>query len=40
MDSPYEPPEQPELRIDTTTTPADAAADRVVRRLQDLGIVR
>ena len=40
IDSPYEPPEQPELRIDTTTTPADAAADRVVRRLQDLGIVR
>jgi bifunctional enzyme CysN/CysC len=34
IDSPYEPPEQPELRIDTTTTLADAAADRVVRRLR------
>ncbi len=40
IDSPYEPPEQPELRIDTTVTPADAAAERVVHRLQELGIVR
>ena len=40
IDSPYEPPAQPELHIDTTATPADAAAERVVRRLQELGIVR
>jgi len=40
VDSPYEPPEQPELRIDTTATSAEEAAERVLRRLQQLGILR
>ena len=30
IDSPYEPPENPELRIDTTITSVDEAADRVL----------
>src|SRR4051795_12572632 len=33
IDSPYEPPEAPELRIDTTTLSADAAADIIVEEL-------
>lgn len=34
IDSPYEPPERPELRIDTTELSADDAADAVVRLLE------
>src|SRR3954452_270885 len=34
IDSPYEPPEAPELRIDTTTLSADAAADLIVDLLE------
>ena len=30
IDSPYEAPEAPEIRIDTTTLPADEAADKIV----------
>jgi bifunctional enzyme CysN/CysC len=30
IDSPYEPPEQPEIRIDTTVTSAEAAAEAIV----------
>ena len=30
IDSPYEQPERPELRIDTTTEPSEAAAERIV----------
>lgn len=33
IDSPYEPPESPELRIDTTQTTAEEAADLIVERL-------
>lgn len=33
IDSPYEPPENPELRIDTTVVSADEAADAVLRLL-------
>jgi bifunctional enzyme CysN/CysC len=33
IDSPYEPPEQPEIRIDTTRTTADQAADLIVEEL-------
>ena len=33
VDSPYEAPEQPEIRIDTMTMDADAAADLIVRHL-------
>ncbi|WP_129793631.1 sulfate adenylyltransferase subunit CysN [Sphingosinicella sp. CPCC 101087] len=33
IDSPYESPEQPEIRIDTTALTADEAAERIVRNL-------
>ncbi|SCW59654.1 bifunctional enzyme CysN/CysC [Sphingobium faniae] len=33
IDSPYEPPEDPEIRIDTTTLTAEQAAEEIVRRL-------
>jgi bifunctional enzyme CysN/CysC len=33
IDSPYEPPESPELRIDTTRLSAEAAADRIIEEL-------
>ena len=36
IDSPYEAPDAPELRIDTTVTSAEDAADQIVRKL--LGI--
>jgi len=35
IDSPYEPPEQPDIRIDTTTMSADQAADAIVAALID-----
>ncbi|HYC95213.1 MAG TPA: adenylyl-sulfate kinase, partial [Sphingomicrobium sp.] len=35
IDSPYEPPESPELRIDTTTLSAEAAAEKIVERLME-----
>ena len=39
IDSPYEPPELAELRIDTTTAqPADLAA-QIVRHLRDKGYI-
>ena len=37
IDSPYEPPEDPELRIDTTELSPEAAADRVVALLRARG---
>ena len=37
IDSPYEPPEQPELRLDTTALDADAAAAAVVAELERRG---
>ncbi|MBC7284495.1 sulfate adenylyltransferase subunit CysN [Hoeflea sp.] len=33
IDSPYEPPEAPDLRIDTTTTSPEQAAERIVARV-------
>jgi bifunctional enzyme CysN/CysC len=39
IDSPYEAPEQPELRIDTTATSPEAAADLVVAFLEEKGIL-
>ena len=33
IDSPYEPPERPEMRIDTTQLSAQEAADLIVERL-------
>lgn len=35
IDSPYEPPEQPELRIDTTAETAEQAAERIVAWLRE-----
>jgi bifunctional enzyme CysN/CysC len=37
IDSPYEPPEMPDLDIDTTHIAAEEAADLVIARLRDLG---
>ena len=39
IDSPYEAPEAPELRVNTSTGSADAAADVVVARLRELGLI-
>ena len=39
IDSPYEAPEQPELRIDTTLCTPDEAADQVIGKLVELGII-
>jgi bifunctional enzyme CysN/CysC len=33
IDSPYEPPESPEMRIDTTTSSAEQAADTIIEHL-------
>jgi bifunctional enzyme CysN/CysC len=33
IDSPYEPPEDPEIRIDTTVTSPEDAAERIVERV-------
>ena len=40
IDSPYEAPEQPELRIDTTALAAQQAAERVMQFLHARGFVR
>ncbi len=37
IDSPYEPPENPELRVNTVECDAEQAADRVIERLRQLG---
>ena len=39
LDSPYEPPENPELHLDATEQPPEAAADEVIRCLRRLGIL-
>jgi bifunctional enzyme CysN/CysC len=39
IDSPYEPPESPEVRIDTTATSPEEAADRVIAELRTIGIL-
>ncbi|SMB21907.1 Bifunctional enzyme NodQ [Includes: Sulfate adenylyltransferase subunit 1; Adenylyl-sulfate kinase] [Sterolibacterium denitrificans] len=39
IDSPYEAPEHPELRIDTTRCTPDQAADQVIRKLAEAGII-
>ena len=33
IDSPYEPPEDPEIRIDTTSITADEAAELIIQRI-------
>src|SRR5690606_32928568 len=37
IDSPYEPPVSPDLRLDTTTATADELADRIVEALRTGG---
>ena len=39
VDSPYEPPEHPELEILTTSCTPDAAASKVIQRLRDLDLL-
>jgi bifunctional enzyme CysN/CysC len=39
IDSPYEAPEAPELRIDTTAIGADQAADAVLEQLRRMGAI-
>jgi len=39
IESPYERPENPEVRVDTTTQTADAAADLVIDELRRRGII-
>jgi bifunctional enzyme CysN/CysC len=40
IDSPYEAPEAPELRVCTTTDSAEQVADQVIVRLRELGLIR
>ena len=39
VDSPYEPPERPEIRVDTTRVSADDAADMIVGYLRRAGVI-
>ncbi len=39
IDSPYEPPVSPELRLDTTSATAEALADQVIDHLRQAGII-
>jgi len=39
IDSPYEAPESPELRVNTVDDTVEQAADRVIARLRELGIL-
>jgi bifunctional enzyme CysN/CysC len=39
IDSPYEPPEHPEVRVDTTDLEPDAAADHVLDELRAMGVI-
>jgi bifunctional enzyme CysN/CysC len=40
VDAPYEPPEHPDVRIDTVSTAAATAADRLVDTLRGLRVIR
>jgi bifunctional enzyme CysN/CysC len=39
IDSPYEVPESPEIRVDTTALDAEGAADRIFEHLRSVGII-
>ena len=39
IDSPYEAPEEPALRLDTVTKTAEAAANQVVEHLRQRGFI-
>jgi bifunctional enzyme CysN/CysC len=40
IDSPYEAPEAPEIRIDTTGVTPERAAERIVEHLERSGVLR
>jgi bifunctional enzyme CysN/CysC len=40
IDSPYEVPENPELRVNTVDHSAEEAADMIISRLQELGLIK
>lgn len=39
VDSPYQAPENPEVRIDTTAVDAADAAEEIVTRLREMGVL-
>src|ERR1700736_4974954 len=39
IDSPYESPEAPEIRLDTTALTPEAAAEAIVQRLREQGVI-
>jgi bifunctional enzyme CysN/CysC len=39
IDSPYEAPEEPELRVNTVDRSAEESADQVIERLRELGLI-
>jgi bifunctional enzyme CysN/CysC len=39
ISSPYEEPENPELRVDTKNSTPEAAADQVIAKLRSLGMI-
>lgn len=39
IDSPYEPPARPEVRVDTTVRTAREAAEEILAQLRDMGVV-
>lgn len=39
ISSPYEPPEAPELRVGTANTSPEQAADQVITKLRELGMI-
>jgi bifunctional enzyme CysN/CysC len=39
ISSPYEEPDAPELRVNTTAASADEAADLVIAKLRELGLI-
>ncbi len=39
IDSPYEPPEAPEIRIDTTATPVEDAVEQILQHMRVVGML-
>jgi bifunctional enzyme CysN/CysC len=39
IDSPYEMPEHPEIRVDTTATTAEGAAEQIIALLEERGAI-
>ena len=39
IDSPYQPPENPEVKLDTVVTPPEESAERIVSRLRAMGVL-